>query len=232
MEAEHISNEDVDCLWDIIDPEEEEKRLERERQRSVSVKASCEMHKMRRVASEFALEKQLPWHFEQGTTYHCISYGDVDSLSYLRVILKQQRLEYMLLSTWCMALADAEEIKSWLDRGYIKRIDFYVGEYFPKSYAAVYRYLQENCLRNGAMVSAFRNHSKIMAGFGEKFDFAIESSANVNTNPRCEQTAITVNTDVALFYKDFYDSLETHSQRYGWKPYQLERMRNITPSSD
>ena len=53
----------------------------------------------RRVKSELHLEECLPWHFEKGAAYHCISHGDVDSLTYLRVIVKQQPVEYVLIST-------------------------------------------------------------------------------------------------------------------------------------
>ena len=57
---------------------------------------------------------------------------------------------------------------------------------------------------SGGRIAVFRNHSKVMAGRGEKFDFAIESSANINTNPRTEQTVVTIDRDVAEFYFDFY----------------------------
>lgn len=201
-------------------PEELEEPPE-EQQKSVKSMRAKERHFERRVKSELALEQELPWHFENGCTYHCISFGDVDSLTYLRTIIKQQRVEYALLSTWCMAITDAEEIKKWLDNGYLGRIDFYVGEIFEKSYSGVYIYILENCLRNGGRICTFRNHSKVMAGYGEKFDFAIASSANVNTNPRCEQTTITISTEVAEFYKTFYDDIRSFNRLFpDWSPYQ------------
>lgn len=194
------------------EPEEEEK--------SVAVKRTKERHFERRVKSELALESELPWHFEDGATYHCISFGDVDSLTYLRAIVKQQHIKYVLLSTWCMAMTDAEEIKKWLDAGYIDRVDFYVGEIFEKQYAGVYQFIRDNLLRHGARIAVFRNHSKVMAGYGDRFDFAIASSANVNTNPRCENTTITVNTDVATFYKEFYDGIKSFNRDCGeWEPF-------------
>ena len=56
-------------------------------------------------------------------------------------------------------------------------------------------------------VAVFRNHSKIMSGQGEKFAFTIESSANINTNPRTEQTQVTVNDELYHFYKDYFDGI-------------------------
>ena len=121
-----------------------------------------------------------------------------------------------------MAITDAEEIKKWLDAGYIERIDFYVGEIFQKQYAGVYEFMKDNCLVNGGRICVFRNHSKVMAGFGERFDFAVASSANINTNPRCENTTITVNTEVASFYKEFFDDIKSFNRDFpGWKPFDL-----------
>ena len=214
---------DLTGIFANIDLGENEEPGKPDEGKSVRVQRTKERHFERRINSELALEQELPWHFEKGATYHCISFGDVDSLTYLRVIVKQQRIRYVLLSTWCMAITDAEEIKKWLDAGYIDRVDFYVGEIFSKQYAGVYQYIAENCLRNGGRIAVFRNHSKVMAGFGEHFDFAIASSANINTNPRCENTTITVNTDVAAFYKEFFDGIKGFNRDYDdWSPYVVE----------
>ena len=92
------------------EPKEPEEPENLNADKSVQVKKTVNRHAMRRVLSELALEKELPWHFEQGVSYHCISFGDVDALTYLRCIVKQQRLKYCLLSTWCMASEDIREI--------------------------------------------------------------------------------------------------------------------------
>ena len=208
---------------DFLEDDDAPEAAPEQQEKSVAALRTKERHFERRVKSELALEQTLPWHFENGSCYHCISFGDVDSLTYLRVIIKQQPVEYVLLSTWCMAITDAEEIKKWLDAGYLKRIDFYVGEIFVKQYAGVYQYILDNCLVDGARVAVFRNHSKVMAGFGRDFDFAIASSANVNTNPRCENTTITIDSAVAKFYKEFYDDIKSFSRDCdNWRKYEIE----------
>lgn len=182
----------------------------------------------RRIKSELALEESLPWHFEPATAYHCFSFGDVDALTYLRAIIKQQRVEYALLSTWCMSMTDADEIAKWIERGDLGHIDFYVGEIFQASYAPVFLRLSEIVRNLGGgtgRVAIFRNHSKVMAGFGERFDFSIVSSANVNTNPRSEATVVTVDTALARFYKEeIFDNIQSFNRDFDdWKPYKLKR---------
>lgn len=197
-------------------------KQEEEQQQSVKVKKVVSYHQKRRISSELALEQELEWHFEKGASYHCVSFGDVDSLSYLRMIIKQQRLKYVLLSTWCMSLTDIKEIEKWIEKGYIKKIDFYVGEIFSSTYKKEWQYLLNLQKKDCRRVCVFKNHSKVMSCFGEKFDCVIESSANVNTNPRCEQTVITIDSDLALFYKDFYDQIKSFDKSFkDWKPYEV-----------
>ena len=202
-------------VWQKVQQKKLESELD---ENSVRVTKTLTYHQTRRITSESALEKVLPWHFEKGVSYHCLSLGDVDSLTYLRVIVKQQRISYALISTWCMSKADIAEIFSWVSSGYIKRVDFFVGEIFKSSYAEEYSLLTELCTKYKCRLVIFRNHSKIMLAFGEKFDSVIESSANVNTNPRTEQTVITIDSNLAHWYKDIFDSITPFNQDFNQPP--------------
>lgn len=164
----------------------------------------------RRAFSETQLLDVLTEKFKVGYSYHCITAGDVDALSYLKCILRQQDLDYCLFSTWCMAADDVMQFEEWLESGKIKKLDAYVGEIFPNSYKMEYKKLQEifekyNCGR----IAVFKNHSKIFAGKGEKFSFAIETSANINTNPRTENGCITIDHSLFEFYKNYFDGIKS-----------------------
>lgn len=175
----------------------------------------------RRAWSESKLLDILDHDFEDGHSYHCISGGDIDSLSYLKAVIRRQNLDYVLFSTWCLADDDILQFREWFEQGRIKRLDCYVGEIFPGSYRHEYAYLKEmlNHYDPAGRVCVFRNHSKIYAGTGPKFDFAIESSANINTNPRTENTTINIGTDIYQFYKDFFDGIKSFNHDYpDWLP--------------
>lgn len=60
-------------------------------------------HMSRKASSEEALSQSLDWYFQEGDCYHCFSFGDVDSLTYFKHVLHQQRVLYLAISTWCMA---------------------------------------------------------------------------------------------------------------------------------
>lgn len=162
----------------------------------------------RRAFSETQLLDALGLDLKEGYSYHCITAGDVDGLSYLKCVLRQQDLDYCLFSTWCMAAEDILQIREWVEAGRIKKVDAYLGEIFPNSYRIEYKMLKDmytelQCGR----IAIFKNHSKIFAGYGNKFYFGIETSANINTNPRTENGCITIDKGIYQFYKDYFDGI-------------------------
>lgn len=128
---------------------EEDEQAPVEARRSVQMLKTMDVQKRMRLLSESALDGVLPWHFEEGAAYHVISAGDVDSLTYLRHVVRQQRCEYVILSTWCMAVADAREMLEWARRGFVRRFDFYVGEIFKDGYRGCRDVLDEICAIGG-----------------------------------------------------------------------------------
>ena len=220
-----MDNQHIPSILEIMGIDPQEAQLPKQKKKDlpepddplyeiVKVKKTMTIHQARRINSELALEKSLPWHFEPGVSYHCVSFGDVDSLTYLRVIVKQQRIRYAVISTWCMALEDIKEIASWLEAGYIQRIDFFCGEIFRGTYTKEYNEMKEFCRKYGCKMSIFRNHSKIMLVYGERFNAAIESSANVNTNPRTEQTCITLDDGLCDFYLEFFNGIISFEREF------------------
>ena len=203
------------------DAEPDEKAEERQKVRTRAT-VTRDVQFFRRFTSERNLQDAIDWDFEPGNAYHVVSGGDIDSMTFLAHILRQQPLTYLLMSTWCMALQDIEELDRYFERGRIFRMDSYVGEIFKGSYFNEYSRLCDLHNRRGGRVAIFRNHSKVFCGFGSKFDFAIESSANVNTNPRTENTVITVNSGLARFYKDFFDGIISYDRNFdSWKPFGI-----------
>lgn len=123
-----------------------------------------------------------------------------------------------------MAYTDVLELEQWLQKGYVRHIDVYLGEFFRSSYPVIYAKLKEVVESCHGRVAVFRNHSKVIAGFGPRFDFVIEASANLNTNPRTEQFCITVDTELATFYKDYYDGINSFTKDFhDWEPYIIRR---------
>jgi hypothetical protein len=184
----------------------------------------CKEHKKRvfhQIDDDAELEKLLDWQLEPGLSYHILSNGNISSLSYLKFILRQQSLHYCLLSTWFMSMEAVELIHSWIRLDYIELMDFYVGETIKKWRDGVYERLLDICPYDSRVVM-LQNHSKIIVGFGEKFNFVVEGSANTNENPRIENTVITLDSQLAYEYKNFFDKLPNSNPKFEkWRPCPL-----------
>ena len=205
------------------DPENPESDEIQQSQKSVS-KTTINKYLYNRFAGEKRLEEITGWEFEKGAAYHFISMGDIDSLSYLKFLIRQQPLEYCLMSTWGMYLQDINSIKEWIDLGRIKNFDMYVGEIFRNRYRKEWDAWCDIFEGTRSRVCMFRNHTKIIVGFGDKYDFVVESSANINTNPRAENTVITLDTELALYYKNFFDNIKSFERNFdNWVKYEIIR---------
>lgn len=204
--------EDFDFSFDINKEDPEEKaQPKKEKRRTTECLERTDKHLYRRAFSETQLMDATGFDFIDGHSYHCITGGDVDALSFLKLVIRQQNLKYCLFSTWCMAAEDILQFEDWLKSGKIKKLDAYVGEIFPGSYRIEWRMLnrifeEQKCGR----IAVFKNHSKIFAGYGDKFHFGIETSANINTNPRAENGCITIGQDIYKFYRHYFDGIVSY----------------------
>lgn len=179
------------------------------RRRHTAVTELSNAYLYRRAYSETQLLDVVDFSYKEGHSYHFITGGDVDSLSFLKTVLRQQDIDYLLFSTWCMAAEDIRQIDEWISEGRIKRMDAYVGEIFPTTYKVEWAMLKDMMQRHGCgRLVAFRNHSKIFAGYG-RFPFVIESSANINTNPRTENACITIDKGLFEFMKEYFDGINS-----------------------
>lgn len=171
--------------------------------------ATQQRREMRRAKSEAVLMDLLPPTLEAGCSWHVISAGDIDARSYIEHVLKNQRLDYLLISSWCMAMEDVKYFVGCLETGQVGKIDFYLGEIFPSQYPDEMLALEQLSHQGTVGLKIFRNHSKVMAGYHAESGYyvVIESSANINTNPRTEQTAIHRSEDLFWHYKDFFDGI-------------------------
>ena len=168
-------------------------------------------YEYKRAYSEIKLLESMKYQpLKKGYSYNFITGGDVDALSFLKIVLNEQNLNHCLFSTWCMAAEDIFQFNEWLESGKIKKLDAYVGEIFPNSYKIEYKQLVKMFDRHKCgRIAVFKNHSKIFAGYGEKFYFGIQTSANINTNPRTENGNITINEEIYHFYNDYFKGINS-----------------------
>lgn len=198
----------------VEDTAEDVVQAKKARRRTKECTQLSQRYEYRRAFSEVRLLEAMQYvKLERGVTYNFITAGDVDSLSYLKVVLNQHNLDYVLLTTWCMSAEDILQVQEWYEAGKIKRLDMYVGEIFPNSYKIEWMMVKNfyEQFPEAGRVAVFRNHSKIYAGFNyeEDFYFGIQTSANINHNPRTEQGSIIIDKGIFDFYKEYFDGINS-----------------------
>lgn len=194
---------------------EKKKRSHRRTKECVGLSLKYEY---RRAWSEVQLLEAMQYKpLDKGLAYHFITAGDVDSLSFLKVILNQQKtLDYLLCSTWVISAEDMLQLRYWYEEGRIKKLDMYLGEIFPNQYKIEWGIVQDfyHDYPEAGRVANFRNHCKVYAGYCEADDFyfGIQTSANANTNPRIEQASIVTEKPLFEFYKEFFDGINSFTK--------------------
>lgn len=178
------------------------------RQKTAAIVRKQTRLQLRRANSEATLAQVLPSPIQPGTSCHCISSGDVDALSYIAHIAKQHtRLDELLLSTWCLALPDVQWLAEQQKARRIGRLRFYCGEILRATYPDTYDAICQLERAGKATLAISRNHAKVTLIKAGKARYTIESSANANTNPRIEQTAIHTDPDLHAFYDAFFTAI-------------------------
>ncbi len=215
---------DTDQGLFALDPEEIQRAEAEKKSKQKTVSLARRQHRIetRRARSEAELAKLLPERLEMGVSYHVLSSGDIDSLSFLAHVCGAMPLDYCMFSTWCMAMPDCEAFGGWVRSRRISRLDAYVGEIFPSQYSDEHLVMCQVSRDSGGRLAVFRNHSKIILGCNLTYDFwfAIESSANINTNPRTENTAIHCGRDLFGFYKAYFDGIRSFNRDFDdWQPW-------------
>jgi len=170
-------------------------------------------YEYRRAFSEIQL-LDCDIEIKENHSYNFITAGDVDALSYLKLMIRHiKKIDYLLLSTWCMNYEDILQIKKWIKEGVLNKVDFYLGEIFPNQYRLEWQMLNDFYKERPetGRIAVFKNHSKIFAGYSTEnnFYFGIQTSANIQTNPRCENGCITISREIFEFYKKYFDGIKS-----------------------
>lgn len=197
---------DLDLRMPVIENEPSEEA--KEKVQAKVKKRRIDKSLLLRAYSETELLDIMPKHFTTNDAIHVMTGNDIDALSFLKWVLRKQDILELLISTWVMAMADVHELDKYKANGQIKKINIYVGEIFQGSYPSVFEQLKKTVLPDGRL-TVFKNHSKVMTGSGTDFYFTILSSANVNTNPRTENTVLFFDKETHLFYKNFYKGVKS-----------------------
>jgi len=205
----------------------EEARKARERLQSTVAKRHRARQHARFASADAQLQHLLPARFQSDETWHVLSNGDIDALSYVKHIFSHDTFDAIVVACWAISRPAIEWLQAMFDAGRLRRVDAYVGEIMPRDRPDLHHMLCSLVGATGGRVIAFKNHAKLwlfLADDGRAV--TLETSANPNYNKRVEQTVISASPAVAELYKAWFDKLDLPAPTfpnwtpYGWSPAQ------------
>ena len=164
----------------------------------------------RRIHNEASLSGLLPARIEAGTSWHVLSSGDIDVLSITRHLLHGAgSFDSLRMTTWRINRDDLEQIEKWLDAGIVETFHLLIDQRFQRLAPDEYALAKHITTTYGGSVNMTLNHSKVTLASNAATNYwlAIESSANVNTNRRLEQTAIHHSRELHDFYQEAFNAI-------------------------
>lgn len=207
------------------------KTEKQEKQDQEEASITCTMlkgyrHYFRKASTPEKLQEEIKtWPFRDGDCYHVETIANVDSYTWIKIMAGLQKTKYMAISTWVLFGEAVQWLMDAQSVGRIGRIDFFIGDNIqvrqPDAYKVMKRLLP-NC---GGRLVIFKNHSKVIAIEGEKFDCVIESSANINATliPHFENTCVTVGRELLRHTVNTLSEIRPTNTNTFAPPYFIDR---------
>lgn len=140
------------------------------------------------------------------------SAGGFSSISFIKFVGKRVKINNLFIATLCVGLKEIAELDKMKSRGQLVNARFVVGK-IMQSYtksstrARLYTGFADVCQKNGWGISVVNNHSKIILMDTDEGKFVLETSSNLNENPKIEQFSFEKDDELFDFYYKIMNSL-------------------------
>lgn len=159
------------------------------------------------------LKNNLP---DTKTIYKFISIsGGFASISFIKYVAGKEIIEELTASTLRIGQKQFYYLEKLADAKRIKKAKFFIGSKSimegKRKYEGKYGYFEnfENCCkRNNWEYLIVNNHSKIILMKTKNNHYVLETSSNLNENPKIEQYSFENNKDLYDFYYNFFEVLK------------------------
>lgn len=160
------------------------------------------------------ISKNLP---NKKECYKMLSFkGGWSALAFIIWVSNYEAIDELYISTFRVGKKHFEKLKELGQKSKIKklylitsdsqeRIDS-TAEYKDNRYN-YYDYIKETCNFNNWKIKSFNTHAKIVLLKTKENYYVLETSSNMNENPKMEQFSFENDERLFLFYKSFFDEV-------------------------
>ncbi len=143
----------------------------------------------------------------EGQSVHILTGGNCDLLSQLLWVTRVYgRIVNLFIAVWVASAQDLDILEKYIERGVVAPgVKFIFGDIYPRQYKAEFAKVLE-MYKSGHIADIYTLNTHLKTMLIECEDgsrLTIESSANLNLNPRIEMAAIHTSPELYDFY-DYY----------------------------
>mgnify|MGYP006920299732 FL=1 len=158
---------------------------------------------------ENAIIEDLTPKLPEDESFVYITSGGFSSIAFIVWIAGQTRIKSLFASTLRVGVRQAQMLDGLHNDGRLDKVDLLVGGAMKDNceHNRGYGYLEQITdifQTNGWTVSMYNNHSKVMLFDTDAGKFVIESSSNLNENPKVEQFRLEKSAELFDFYSSFF----------------------------
>lgn len=164
---------------------------------------------LRSVAEvERVMADKLP---EDDVVYKFISNGGFSSISFVIFIADKTKINRFYASTLSVGKKQLKMLDVLHSENKLDKAKFVVGSIMEQSSSSKYGYyddLVKVCKINGWEIAKAHNHSKLLLFDTEVGKFVIETSSNLNENPKFEQFSIQKSAELFDYYAEWFENVD------------------------
>lgn len=170
------------------------------------------------IMRENAIIEDLTPKLPEDESFVYITSGGFSSIAFIVWIAGQTRIKSLFASTLRVGVRQAQMLDGLRNDGRLDKVDLLVGGAMKDNceHNRGYGYLEQITdifNANGWTVSMHNNHSKVMLFDTDAGKFVIESSSNLNENPKVEQFRLEKSAELFDFYNSFFSTLKNSLKR-------------------
>lgn len=148
--------------------------------------------------------------------------GGLASITFIKYVADRFKIEELTASTLRIGEKQFRYLVAMKNAGKLDKARFFVStmqkELDTRNIQArkkynYFSYYEKSCEKAGWKNIVVNNHSKIILMRTEKHHFVLETSSNLNENPKIEQYSFSDDKELYDFYYGFFDELELKNER-------------------
>lgn len=135
--------------------------------------------------------------------------GGFSSIGIIDYVARKEKIEELFVSTFRIGLKQFEILTDLKEWGYIDKASF-VTSGMQGQNGENYDYLTpvlDGCKNQNWRIAEFNNHSKLILMQTSKNAYVVETSSNLNENPKIEQFNFFNDEKVFEWYKEFFEAV-------------------------